>query len=81
VGPGIFFEITPIHVQGNTERRLVNRKKTSTTLNTVFDAVQLRQDAIALGANNGPAKYRFAVVMNNGAQTSGETKTRTINIK
>lgn len=76
------FEITPIYVQGNTERALVGRKLNSLTINVTFDAIQLRNDAIALGAGNGPAKYRFAVKAVNGTLYSSETKTRqAVNVK
>ena len=76
------FEVTPVYVQGNTERRLVNRAKFSTGVSEVFDAQQLRNDAIALGAGNGPVKYKFIVRSVNGTATSGETKTKqSLNIR
>lgn len=76
------FEITPIYVQGNTERSLINRAKFSTNISVVFDAAQLRNDATALGAGNGPAKYKFAVKAINGSITSSEVKTRqALNVK
>lgn len=76
------FVVTPIHVQGNTERVLVGRSITVSQTNASFDAQQLRQDAIALGANNGPAKYRFFVKTLNGGLSSTEVKTRqAINVK
>ena len=76
------FEITPVFVQGNTERKLINRAKFSTNISVVFDAQQLRNDAIALGAGNGPAKYRFIVTAINGSATSAEVKTKqTLNIR
>lgn len=70
------FEVTPVYVQGNTERKLVNRTKFSTNVSEVFDAQQLRNDAIALGAGNGPVKYKFLVKSINGNLSSGETKTK-----
>lgn len=78
------FEITPVFVKGNTERKLVNRAKieTGAPVNTTFDARQLRNDAIALGAGNGPAKYKFIVKTIKGDQTSVEVKSRqSLNIK
>jgi len=70
------FEVTPIYVQGNTERRLVNRTKFSTGVSEVFDEQQLRNDAIALGAGKGPIKYKFAVKSVNGTSASDEIKTK-----
>lgn len=76
------FEITPIYIQGNTERRLTNRMVISSSLIANFDATQLRNDAIALGNGNGPAKYRFVVRAKNGSISSGESKTKqTLNIR
>lgn len=76
------FEVTPIYVQGNTERALTGRKQFVTSANVGFDASQLKNDAIALGAGNGPAKYRFAVKAINGNITSNEAKTRqAVNVK
>lgn len=76
------FNITPVFVQGNMERKLINRSKFSTNISEVFDAQQLRNDAIALGAGNGPAKYRFIVTAVNGTITSGEVKSKqTLNIR
>lgn len=78
------FEITPVFVKGNTERKLVNRAKIEVGMspNTVFDARQLRDDAIALGAGNGPVKYKFIVKTIKGSQTSVEAKTKqSLNIK
>jgi hypothetical protein len=76
------FEVTPIYVQGNTERILTARKVFSTNISTVFDAAQLRNDAIALGAGNGPAKFKFVVKAVNGTVYSNEVKTRqSLNIK
>lgn len=76
------FQITPIYVQGNTERRLTNRTITSTTTNVNFDTQTLIQDARALGQGNGPTKYRFGVITKNGNLSSGETKTKqTVNLK
>jgi len=76
------FEITPVLVQGNTERKLVGRTKFSTNISEVFDAAELRNDAIALGAGNGPSKYKFIVRSVNGSVYSAESKTRqALNIK
>lgn len=76
------FYVTPVYVQGNTERKLVNRTKFSTNISEVFDAQQLRNDAVALGAGNGPAKYRFIVVAVNGSINSVEVKSKqTLNIR
>jgi hypothetical protein len=76
------FEVTPVYVQGNTERRLTGRTKFSTNISEVFDAQQLRDDAVALGAGNGPAKYRFIVKAVNGTASSNEVKTKqTLNIR
>ena len=81
-GPYTGFEITPVYVQGNTEKRLVNRTKTSTVLNVTFDATQLRLDALALGAGNGPSKFKFIVKATNGNTSSPEGKTKhSLNIK
>jgi hypothetical protein len=76
------FEITPIFVQGNTERTITGRTKFSTNISVVFDAAELRSDAISLGAGNGPAKYKFVVRAVNGTAYSAEVKTRqALNIK
>lgn len=76
------FEITPIFVQNNTERLLINRMVTSVPSYVNFDSRQLRQDAIELGANNGPAKYKFLVKTVNGSVSSSSTKTKqAINVK
>jgi len=76
------FEITPIYVQGNSERRLTGRTKFSTNISEVFDAQQLRDDAVALGAGNGPAKYKFVVKAINGSASSNEVKTKqSLNIR
>lgn len=70
------FEVTPIYVQGNTERKLTSRTKFSTNISEVFDAQQLRNDAVLLGAGNGPIKYKFVVRSVNGTLYSSESKTR-----
>lgn len=70
------FEITPVYVSGNTERRLTNRKVVSYTNQTTFSAPQLIADARALGAGNGAVKYRFIVTAVNGSYHSIEAKSR-----
>ena len=76
------FEITPVYVQGNTERRLTNRTKFSTNISEVFDEQQLRNDAIALGAGRGPIKYKFIVKAVNATTSSDESKTKqSLNLK
>lgn len=70
------FEVTPIYVQGNTERRLTNRTKITGNVSEVFDEQQLRSDAIALGAGKGPIKYKFVVRSLNGSAASNEIKTK-----
>lgn len=80
--PHTSFEITPIFVQGNTERRVINRTVTSNTTNVAFSAAMLRDDAIALGASRGAIKYRFAVTTYNGNVASPESKSRqALNLK
>jgi hypothetical protein len=76
------FEVTPIYTQGNTERLITGRKQSTSTTNISFDSAILRSDAIALGAGNGPAKYKFLVKAINGSLTSGDAKTRqAVNVK
>lgn len=75
------FDITPIYVQGNTERRIINRTINVTSLNANFNTQMLIQDARALGAGNGVIKYKFSIKTYNGTLYSIETKTKSINIK
>jgi hypothetical protein len=76
------FEVTPIYVQGNTERYLTNRKVVSYTNSIKFSASQLIADARALGAGNGAVKYRFAVTTINGFYRSPEGRSRqTTNVR
>lgn len=76
------FEVTPIYVQGNTERKLNNRTISVTSNLATFNTSLLYQDARALGNGNGPAKYRFGIVTVNGNQRSAEVKTKqTVNVR
>lgn len=76
------FILTPAYVKGNTERRLTNlTQSTGGSQIWRFNKQQLIDAAIALGANNGPIKYRFIVVTVNNVLTSPEAKTVTENIR
>lgn len=76
------FDVIPVYVQGNTERRLTNRTISVNTNSANFSTTQLYQDARALGQGNGPAKYKFVVVTKNGTLMSLESKTRqSVNVR
>lgn len=75
------FEITPIYVQGNTERRVTNRTVNTSSSSYTFSNQTLIQDARALGAGNGTIKYRFVITAINGNLRSNEVKTKTTNVR
>lgn len=78
-GPVTSFEITPILVQGNAERRL----NSAVVYNrfALYGETTLKQTANALTGTSGPAKYRFGIRTLYLTQYSPETKTKTITVK
>lgn len=78
-GPVTSFEITPIYVKGNTERRLAP----ATVYNrfALYSELQLKQDGTVFSGGTGPVKYRFAVKTINNTEVSPETKSNTITVK
>lgn len=68
------FEITPIAVKGNMEKRLTNRMVVSYNSSVLFDRQQLITDhRMIFGVDKKfPPRYRFSVVSINGSNRSTE---------
>jgi hypothetical protein len=84
------FVFTPIYVKGNTERRLTNLAQSTRTTNQGniganmycwFNKQQLIDVAVALGAGNGPIKFKFGIVTYNNTFASPEVKSSAVNIR